>query len=600
MRKFTLKASALVLGLTLLAAPSLFAQPGTSETGTSTTSGSTSGMTNVPKKRQDQQRDYENGKYPFPAKKLNNWAVGLQVGVPFVGGDIDPQLPSSLGFGLNVRKAFGHTFSLRLQGVYSQARGLSASPASTQLSSVNDATNGRNNPNANYASKPNDSAAWFPNHSTTMLDGSLQGVVHLNNINFYNKQTRWGIYGFAGIGGALYNTKVDALNGSTAYYLNDIQTNNPDGTNRDEADIKADVKDKLDGEYETAGQGFTAAEPDAYNWRYQWVAGGGLTYRLSRRLDLSLEHRVSGLNDDYLDGKKFSALGGRLLQTTDFDNYNFTSLGLSVKIGGGEESLWWANPLNAVYEQVADASKRIKDATTDTDGDGVADVFDREPGTAPGAIVDTHGVTRDDDKDGVPNHLDDEPFSEPGAIVDARGVGKPRDYKATDPIDPNDLKNPYNPNSPYYKGAMAALGGGTPGQGGSGAGSNWFLPIIHFDLDRSEIKPEYYPELFQVATVMKNYPGMKVTVIGHTDIRASESYNQGLSQRRAQAAIDHLVKKYGIDRSRLTIEAKGETSVMVPGLPDSYVPSKERAQLVNRRVEFRSASTGSTSGSSNR
>lgn len=600
MRKFTSKASVLILGLTLLAAPSLFAQPGASETGTSSTSGSSAGMTNVPKNRQDQQRDYESGKYPFPAKKLNNWSVGLQLGVPFVAGDINPVLPA-LGAGLNVRKAFGHTFSLRLQGVYSQARGLSASPQSLQISAINDATNGRNNTRANYASAPSDSAAWFPNFQTTVMDGSLQGMVHLNNINFYNKQTRWGIYGFAGLGGALYNTKVDALNGNDRYYFNDIATTNPDGTTIDEKVILDKVKAKLDGEYETGGQGFKNA--DDYNLRYQWVAGGGLAYRLSRRLDLSIEHRISWFNDDYLDGKKYTSIGGRLLPTTDFDNYNFTSLGIAVKIGGGEESLWWANPLNAVYEQVADASKRFKDANTDTDNDGIADVFDREANTPPGAVVDAHGVTRDDDKDGVPNHLDSEPFSEPGAVVNAAGVGQPRDYKATDPIDPNDLKNPYNPNSPYYKGAMAALGGGVPsagGAGGSGAGSNWFLPIIHFDLNRSEIKPEYYPELFQVATVMKNYPGMKVTVSGHTDIRASESYNQGLSQRRAQAAIDHLVKKYGIDRSRLTVEAKGETSVLVPGLPDSYVPSKERAQLVNRRVEFRSSSTGSTTGSSNR
>ena len=280
-----------------------------------------------------------------------------------------------------------------------------------------------------------------------------------------------------------------------------------------------------------------------------------------------------------------------MIPTTDFDNYNFTSVGINVRLGKGEESLWWTNPLASVYEQVADNSKRIKDATTDTDGDGIADVMDKEPNSPAGAIVDSHGVTRDDDKDGVPNYLDAEPFSEPNATVDSRGVAVPKVYSETDPIDPNDLRNPYNPNSPFYQGAMAALGGK-----GSAGGSNWFLPMIHFDLDRSNIKPEYFPELLQVATVMRNYPKLNVVVTGHTDIRASEAYNQGLSQRRAQASIDHLVKKYGIDRSRLQLEAKGETTTLVPGLPDSYVPSKERAQGVNRRVEFRVAGTNATTG----
>jgi hypothetical protein len=46
----------------------------------------------------------------------------------------------------------------------------------------------------------------------------------------------------------------------------------------------------------------------------------------------------------------------------------------------------------------------------------------------------------------------------------------------------------------------------------------------------------------------------------------------------------------------LQVEAKGETNVLVTGLPDSYVPSKERAQGVNRRVEFRVAGTNAVLG----
>jgi outer membrane protein OmpA-like peptidoglycan-associated protein len=298
------------------------------------------------------------------------------------------------------------------------------------------------------------------------------------------------------------------------------------------------------------------------------------------------------VNTDLLDGKRYTGVSNSIFNTTDFDNYGFTSLGINFRLGKGQESLWWTNPVSDVYEQVADASKRMKDATTDTDGDGIADVFDKEPNTPAGATVDSKGVTIDSDKDGVPDYLDKEPFSAPGATVDNAGRAVPKNYTQDGPHDPNDLNDPFNPNSNFYKGAMAALGGAKP----NGGGNNWFLPIIHFDLDRSNIKPEYFPELLQVATVLRNNPSMKLVVTGHTDIRASESYNMGLSQRRADAAIDHLVRKYNIDRSRLQVEAKGETTVLVTGLPDSYVPSKERAQGVNRRVEFRVAGTNAVLG----
>ena len=248
-------------------------------------------MTNVPKSRQDQQKDFENGKYPFPAKKKNNWSVGAQIGVPFVAGDLNVRTPiPGFGGGLNVRKAFGHTFSARFQGIYGTTYGIGGNPSSPALNYVNDAVNGKNNPKANYYNKDGQSSPFFNNFKMNALDVSVQGMVHANNINFYRKQTRWGVYGFAGFGLFAYRTRINALNGDQMYDFSGEVTKLSNGTK--EKQIIKDVQKKLDNTYETNGTSFSA-NGNEYHRRYMWTAGAGLAYRLNRRVDLTLEHRIS-------------------------------------------------------------------------------------------------------------------------------------------------------------------------------------------------------------------------------------------------------------------------------------------------------------------
>ena len=73
-------------------------------------------------------------------------------------------------------------------------------------------------------------------------------------------------------------------------------------------------------------------------------------------------------------------------------------------------------------------------------------------------------------------------------------------------------------------------------------------------------------------------PGLNVRVEGHTDNAGADSYNQQLSQRRAQAVVDHLVMK-GINRSRMKPKGYGESSPVADN-----TTSEGRAR--NRRVDF--------------
>jgi outer membrane protein OmpA-like peptidoglycan-associated protein len=125
---------------------------------------------------------------------------------------------------------------------------------------------------------------------------------------------------------------------------------------------------------------------------------------------------------------------------------------------------------------------------------------------------------------------------------------------------------------------------------------NWFLPMIHFDLDKYYIKPEFYGSLHQIATVMKSHPDMKVVAHGYTDNRSSNEYNNVLSYNRANAAINYLVSNYNLPRSRFILTYGGEGSPIVPGLKDSYniTATDEYKQYINRRVEFSVATATDT------
>ena len=87
--------------------------------------------------------------------------------------------------------------------------------------------------------------------------------------------------------------------------------------------------------------------------------------------------------------------------------------------------------------------------------------------------------------------------------------------------------------------------------------------MIHFDLDKYNLRPEAYEHLRHVAHVMKLYPEIKVVAKGYTDVRAGDDYNMNLSYNRASTAIQHLVDMYGIDRSRFILQYNGESENLI-------------------------------------
>ncbi len=108
-------------------------------------------------------------------------------------------------------------------------------------------------------------------------------------------------------------------------------------------------------------------------------------------------------------------------------------------------------------------------------------------------------------------------------------------------------------------------------------GTTVFLPI-EFDFDQATIRPESLPLLERIADAMKAHPSLVIEVRGHTDDRGSDSYNQRLSQRRAEAVVETL-SSMGVERSRLRAVGFGKSRPLVPN-------TSEENRARNRRTEF--------------
>ncbi len=110
------------------------------------------------------------------------------------------------------------------------------------------------------------------------------------------------------------------------------------------------------------------------------------------------------------------------------------------------------------------------------------------------------------------------------------------------------------------------------------------LANIYYDFDDDKILPSAEPDLNYILDLMQEYPEMVIELGSHTDAQGKDSYNQALSQRRAQSAVDWIVSR-GIDRSRL--QAKGYGEEMILNQCVNGVKCDDDEHRFNRRTEFK-------------
>jgi outer membrane protein OmpA-like peptidoglycan-associated protein len=104
------------------------------------------------------------------------------------------------------------------------------------------------------------------------------------------------------------------------------------------------------------------------------------------------------------------------------------------------------------------------------------------------------------------------------------------------------------------------------------------LENVFFDQSQPVIKPQSFPELDRLVSLMKKYPKMSIEIVGHTDNVGDPRMNLYLSELRAKAVSNYLFNK-GISPNRLTHKGKGQEQPVSPN-------DTEENRQKNRRVEF--------------
>jgi len=101
---------------------------------------------------------------------------------------------------------------------------------------------------------------------------------------------------------------------------------------------------------------------------------------------------------------------------------------------------------------------------------------------------------------------------------------------------------------------------------------------VKFDFNKSVVKPNSYADIKSLADFMKQYPKTTTKVEGFTDSVGTKAYNQKLSERRADAVRDVLVKQYGVPANRVSAVGYGDSHPVASN-------ATEEGRALNRRVE---------------
>ncbi|WDF78718.1 OmpA family protein [Mucilaginibacter sp. AW1-7] len=269
--------------------------------------------------------------------QYNTFSIGVNVGitdglVPFTINTTN-KFKADLGYGVSLRQQLSHTFSLQLDYLGGKVHGID---------------------------KAGTEKYGYTEYKTSFNSGALSAVFNIASVSFLHRKNSVNFYTSAGLGLDMYKIKE---NTTAAGVVNTL----PFG-------------DK------------TVKELFA-------PVGAGVKFKLNDALALNLGYTVS-----FVQGYNF----GGIHTYPQFSHYSYTYGGLEYTFGPKtKQNLEWVNPVAQMYDELYDAALRqevealkgrvtnvetaVNDLKKDSDGDGVADQFDKCPGTAAGSVVDGSG-----------------------------------------------------------------------------------------------------------------------------------------------------------------------------------------------------------------
>lgn len=259
----------------------------------------------------------------------------------------------------------------------------------------------------------------------------------------------------------------------------------------------------------------------------------GLTGQIKLSNSVALTGDLSGLvygrqnyNFDGMGAARTGALDGVTLNA---------SVGLTFYLGKNEKHADWYS--KDKYDELDERLTLVETGILDSDKDGVADLYDLEPNTPAGAAVDTKGQSIDKNQNGVPDSLEtylDNRFAE------------------------NNSSNVTNST------VEELINGG--------------YVNVYFDFNSSKPTNASLSGVDFLVKYLKNNPSKSAEILGYADEVGNTSYNQQLSQKRAEA-VKNVLTNAGVDASRLTVKGNGEDA--------SVNKNSAEARQIVRRVTFR-------------
>ena len=259
----------------------------------------------------------------------------------------------------------------------------------------------------------------------------------------------------------------------------------------------------------------------------------GLTGQIKLSNSVALTGDLSGLvygrqnyNFDGMGAANTGALDGVTLNA---------SVGLTFYLGKNEVHADWYS--KDKYDELDERLTLVETGILDSDKDGVADLYDLEPNTPAGADVNTKGQAVDKNQNGVPDSLE--------TYLDNRFAQN-------------------NSTSATNSTVEELINGG--------------YVNVYFDFNSSKPTNTSLSGVDFLVKYLKNNPSKSAEVIGYADEIGSSSYNQTLSQKRAEAVKNVLINA-GVDASRLTVSGNGEDA--------SVNKNSNEARQIVRRVTFK-------------
>jgi OOP family OmpA-OmpF porin len=381
--------------------------------------------------------------------QYNTWSIGLNVGATspkvatggssdFNGNVVD------LGYGLSVRDQLAHSFGLQF-----------------------DLHGGKVGGNSGSAPYVADGITFdqYSKFSTSFWQGSISGIVNVATIDYLRRENAINFYLSAGAGLVNYKPTITGTNGTAYPYPNHVT-------------------------------------------EFVVPVGAGVKFKLTEQFALNV-----GYNENFIDGDNFDGVH-KAYPTKD--RYGYGYAGIEYTLGSkSKPSLEWANPVAMMYDELYDAALRaevaalkgrvtnvenaVNDLKKDSDGDGVADQFDKCPNTPAGTVVDGSGCA----------------INFPPPIDTSLFMRKP------------------------VAGAAVAY-------------SN-----IQFEFDSSVLKTSSYPVLDATSADLRS-SGASVELDGFASSEGTAAHNLALSKDRATSVKTYLVNS-GVAAKKLKVKAFGET-----------------------------------------